>query len=156
MRALRPLAWSLSALFVAGCAASSGGPPTVRYGESACAECRMLINEARYAAAALTTTSEPVVFDSTECLVRYLHRRGASLARIWVHDYGADRWLVAEEAFYVASPELTTPMGKGVVAIATPPDADQLAGTVHGRVLRFAQLDELIDGTATANETRSP
>ena len=156
MRARRPLVWALSGLFAAGCAASSGGPPTIRYGESACAECHMLINEARYAAAAVTRTDEPVVFDSIECLVRYLRRDGTSLARVWVHDYGANQWLVSDEALYVVSPELTTPMGQGVVATASAPEAKRLADTVHGRVLRFAQLAALIDHTATTNEPRSP
>ena len=100
--------------------------------------------------------TEPVVFDSTECLVRYLHRDGISLARVWVHDYGADRWLVSDEAFYVASPELTTPMGQGVVATASAPEAKRLAGTVHGRVMRFAQLAAVIGQTTTTNNARSP
>ena len=156
MRAPRRFIWVLSGLVAAGCAASSVDPPAIRYGESACAECRMLINEARYAAAAVTRTDEPVVFDSTECLLRFLRRNGTSMARVWVHDYGADRWLVSDEAFYVVSPELTTPMGQGVVATASAPEADRLAGTVHGRVLRFAQLATLIDNTATTNEPRSP
>ena len=156
MRARRPLALALSGWLAAGCAVSSGGPPTIRYGESACAECHMLINEARYAAAAVTKAGEPVVFDSTECLVRYLHRDGISLARVWVHDYGADRWLVSDEAFYVASPDLTTPMGQGVVATASAPEANRLAGTVHGRVMRFAQLAAVIGQTTTTNNARSP
>jgi copper chaperone NosL len=112
----------------------------VRYGESTCAECRMIINEARYAAAALTAAGEPALFDSTECLVRAVRRDPAALARMWVHDYGAERWLAAEEAFFVASPELTTPMGGGVVALATASTAEGLAAEVHGRVMRFAQL----------------
>ena len=156
MRARRPLVWALSGWLAAGCAASSESLPAIRYGESTCAECHMLINEARYAAAAVTKADEPVVFDSIECLVRYLHRDETSLARVWVHDYEADRWLVSDEAFYVASQELTTPMGQGVVATASASEADRLAGTVHGRVMRFAQLAALIDTTATINESRSP
>ena len=156
MRAPHSLAWALSGWLAAGCTASSVGPPTIRYGESACAECRMLINEARYAAAAFTKANEPVVFDSIECLVRYRHRHGNSLARMWVHDYGADRWLSAEEALYIASPELTTPMGQGVVATASASEADRLAGAAHGRVLRFAQLAASLGQRTTTNDPRSP
>ena len=156
MRARPPLIWALSGLLAAGCAASSSAPPTIRYGESACAECRMLINEARYAAAAVTAAGEPAVFDSIECLVRYLHRDGVSPARVWVHEYEADRWLVSDEAFYVASQEFTTPMGQGVVATASAPAADRLAGAVHGRVLRFGQLAALINDTIITHEPRSP
>ena len=115
----------------------------------------MLISEARYAAAASTQAGEPIVFDSTECLVRHVRRAGSSLARMWVHDYGADRWLAAADAFYVASPELATPMGQGVVATASAAEADRLAGTARGRVLRFAQLADWMD-RAAQDDTRSP
>ncbi|MBI4227295.1 MAG: nitrous oxide reductase accessory protein NosL [Candidatus Omnitrophica bacterium] len=125
---------------LAGCSASPGGPPPIRYGESACAECRMIINEARYAAAALTEAGDAARFDSIECLARSLRQERPPPAQMWVHDYEQDRWLAAAEAFYVVSPALRTPMGQGIVAVATASDAARLAGQVHGRVVRFAQL----------------
>ena len=151
MRALRPMARALAGLLLAGCAASSDSPPPVRYGASPCAECRMLISEARYAAAAFTRAGDPVLFDSIECLVRYLREQGPPLARMWVHDYETDRWVTAERAFYVASAEIATPMGQGVVATAGADEAGRLAGAMHGRVLRFAQLDGVINGAATSH-----
>ena len=116
----------------------------------------MLINEARFAVMAKTATDDPVAFDSTECLVRYLRRGGAPLIQMWVHDYSTEQWLTATEAFYVASQELATPMGQGLVATASADEADRLASTVHGRVLRFAELAALINEHTTSNETRSP
>ena len=151
MRRLRPTVRALAGLLLAGCAASSEGPPPVRYGASPCAECRMLISEARYAAAAFTRAGDPVLFDSIECLVRYLRGQGQPLARMWVHDYEADRWTPAERAFYVASAEIATPMGQGVVATAGADAADRLAGAAHGRVLQFTQLDAVINGAATSH-----
>lgn len=156
MSGLRGLAAPLAGLFLSGCAGSPSGPPAIRYGVSACAECRMLINEARFAVTAKTTTDDPAAFDSTECLVRYLHRGGPALTQIWVHDYNAERWLAAAEAWYVASSELTTPMGQGIVATASADEANQLARAAHGRVLRFAQLAALVNQRATSDEVRSP
>ena len=156
MCAVRGLVTTIASLLLSGCAASSHGPPAIRYGTSACAECRMLINEARFAVTAKTATDDPVAFDSTECLVRYLQRGGPPLTQIWVHDYHAERWLAANEAFYVASSELATPMGQGIVATATEHDANQLARTTHGRVLRFTQLAALVNQRTTSDDTRSP
>ncbi len=116
----------------------------------------MPINEARFAVTAKPATDDPVAFDSTECLVRYLRRGGAPLTQIWVHDYSTEHWLTATEAWYVASSELATPMGQGIVATASVDDANRLAGTVRGRVLRFAQLAELVNQRTTSEETRSP
>ena len=154
MSGIRGLAATLAGLLVSGCAGAPSGPPAIRYGASACAECRMLINEARFAVTAKTATDDPVAFDSTECLVRYLHRGGPPLAQIWVHDYNAERWLAATEAWYVVSPELATPMGQGLVATASADAANQLARASHGRVLRFAQLAELVNQRTTSDQTR--
>ena len=157
MKALRPLiAGWLALTLSAGCTgARAHTPPAIRYGESACAECRMLINEARFAVTAVTNSGEPVAFDSTECLVRYLQRGGQSLATIWVHDYAGSRWMLADQAFYVASSELATPMGQGIVAVGSESEARALAAQVHGQVVTFAQLPTLIRRVAAANETRS-
>lgn len=144
MAVVRALAATATAVwFLSGCAASSDGPPAIRYGASACVECRMLINEARFAVTATTAAGDPVAFDSTECLLRYLPRGGAPPARIWVHDYTAERWLAAEEAWYVVAPALATPMGQGIVATAGAEAANELAQTTRGRVLRWPQLAAL-------------
>ncbi len=156
MSTVRVLAATITGLLLSSCAVSPSGPPAIRYGASACAECHMLISEARFAVTAKTAADDPVAFDSTECLVRYLHRGGTPLTQIWVHDYNAERWLAVEDAFYVASPELATPMGQGLVATASADAANQLARTTHGRLLRFAQLAELVNQRTTSDETRSP
>lgn len=146
------LAAAVAGLLLSSCAASSEGPPAIRYGASACAECRMLINEARFAVTAKTTADDPVAFDSTECLVRYLHRGGPLLARIWVHDYHTERWLAAAQAWYVVSPALATPMGRGIVATASAEDALRLARTTQGRVAQFPELDALVNGRHMGDE----
>jgi len=156
MSALRGIAVALAGLLASSCAAAPSGPPAIRYGASACAECRMIVNEARFAVTAKTATGDPAAFDSTECLVRYLQRGGPPLAQIWVHDYDAERWLAAAEAWYVASPELATPMGQGLVATASADAASRLARATRGRVLRFAQLAESVNQHTTSDETRSP
>ena len=147
---------TLSVTLVAGCAGSSTRtPPPIRYGESACAECRMLINEARFAVTAVTSSDEPVAFDSIECFVRSLQRDGQRLAHMWVHDYAGSRWIPADEAFYVISAELATPMGQGVVAVGSASAARALAAQVHGREGTFAQLPTLIQRAGASHHTRS-
>ena len=157
MKARRRLvAGWLTLALSAGCTgAHAHTPPAIRYGESACAECRMLINEARFAVTAVTHSGEPVAFDSTECLVRYLQRGGHALAETWVHDYAGSRWLPADQAFYVVSSEFATPMGQGIVAVGSEFEARALAAQVHGQQVTFAQLPMLIQRVAATNETRS-
>lgn len=131
---------SLGVLLV-GCQSSlSDLPPQVRYGEEACAQCRMLISEARYAAALAGASGEVEKFDDIGCLVRYRARHPGTAKHVWVHDFVSDRWLEASSAFFVQSRELGTPMGSGLVALATLAEATQFSRTVHGDVVPFGSL----------------
>lgn len=129
------------ALAVGGCAGGvPDGPPTVRYGETACETCRMLISEPRFAAAARSIDGEPLVFDSIGCLLRYEQERAIVVRHRWVHDYETGEWVDAEEAWFVQSRDLMTPMGDGVVALADQARADALAAEHRGRVYRLGAL----------------
>lgn len=126
---------------IGGCAPSAvDGPPTIRYGETACAQCRMLISEDRFAAAAKTHDGELQTFDGIGCLLRYAAEHPGAVERSWVHDYESARWLDAQDAFVVRSQELTTPMGDGVIAVSTQEQADRLAQALHGRSQRLTEL----------------
>ena len=117
-------------------------PPQIRYGQHACAECRMLINEERFAAA-VDTTDGTVAFDAVECLVRWL-ADGGTARRVWVHDYDSSAWLAGRTAWFVRSRELATPMGAGLVALATEQAARELGSRIQGDVLRFEELPRII------------
>jgi nitrous oxide reductase accessory protein NosL len=135
---IRLLGWALLAAVILGCAPRVEGPPAIRYGESACTQCRMLISEARYAAAR-RPAGEAEVFDSVECLIQRLRAHPAE-GPAWVHDYDSAAWLDARQAHYVRSAQLQTPMGGGLVALAEEQAAAELAQRVGGRVARFAEL----------------
>ena len=133
--------WLLIAALLAGCGAPSvAEPPAIRYGEAGCATCRMLINEERFAAALRTATGEAEVFDGIGCLLQYQVAHPGRATRVWVHDYESGRWLPSEQAFFVHSPELVTPMGDGLIAVTARPRADALASTLHGRVMTWDQV----------------
>ena len=102
----------------------------------------MLINEERFASA-VDTTEETVAFDAIECLVRWLSK-GATTQRIWVHDHDSSAWLDGRLAWFVHSRQLSSPMGGGLVALATEQAAGTLAGQVQGEVLRFEQLPTVV------------
>lgn len=134
-----------------GCRLGSGTEPTLRLGEEACAECHMLIGEPRFTAAYRTREGLWRKFDDLGCLVRFRSRQPEGTERIFVHDYQGDGWLDAEGAFFVHSPRLATPMGYGLVALATEEAARRLASTLQGEVLRFPQLPQALK-VSTSNE----
>lgn len=129
------------ALLVGGCTRGASGPPELHLGEDECARCRMVVDQDRYAAARVTAESTEVYDDIGELFV---HRREVPRPgeQLWVRDYQGAGWLEARQACYVAAPDLTTPMGFGVVAVATPEQALSLAARSRGQTLRFEDLEK--------------
>ena len=132
-------------LLLAGCQGRpSARPPMIRYGEEPCAQCRMLIGDARYAAALVTEAGEVQKFDDIGCLARYQAQHPEPPKAVWVHAYRTDEWLVADQAVFVHSAELATPMGSGLVALAAEKDAAQLGREMRGEVVRFEELPAVV------------
>lgn len=119
-------------------------PPTIRYGEEPCAQCRMLIGDARYAAVLVTAAGEAQKFDDIGCLIRYQAQHPEPSKAVWVHAYRTDEWLAADHAVFVHSEELATPMGSGFVALAADEEATGLGRKTSGAVMRFEELPAVI------------
>lgn len=120
----------------------SGGnldqPPTIRYGEDPCDECFMLINEARFAAAYVTTEGHSKRFDDIGCLLIYHQKHQEDVAYFWVTDFNTQKWIKARDAFFVKSDSIQTPMGFGIIAVGNEDDAGSIAS--QDGILKFPQL----------------
>jgi copper chaperone NosL len=110
--------------------------------EDACAFCRMVISEKRYAAEFIDVDGEAYKFDDITCMGKHAREKlGArQIAARFVVDYEARRWVKAEDAYYVRSSELKTPMSGGVVAFKDEAQAREAAANYHGQLLRFADV----------------
>ncbi len=125
-------------VLIAGCQPADR-PPTIRYGEDACANCRMIINEPPYACAVETEQGELRKYDDLNCMV--LDSARIQPRRYWVHDFEKpDRWLDGTRAFYVRADNLQTPMGSRTIALATRDQAARKARDLNGRVFTFEQI----------------
>lgn len=114
MSALTRRQWiACAALILVGCKAASG-PEEPVWGKQACAHCKMLLSDKRYAAQLVDASSERSYFDDIGCLVSFVAERRVKEPRIWVRDEGADLWLVAEVARYHGGAK--TPMDYGFAA----------------------------------------
>jgi copper chaperone NosL len=115
-------------------------PPVIRYGEDICDHCQMIISEARFAASYVTEAREVRRFDDIGNMMLHLAEKKEAVAVFWVHDYESEEWLPAEEAHFVVSSAIHTPMGHGVVALASAERAASLAEEWDGRVFQFNEL----------------
>lgn len=124
-------------------------PPEIHYGEDLCAACNMIISDPRFACSYLHEV-EPgryasLIFDDIGDMLQMARQQPEHKIVAWyVHDYTSEEWLDATRAFYVVSPELHTPMAHGIAAHATTAAAQQLAAEVHGQVVDWAGLVNLV------------
>lgn len=140
----RRLLISLPMLLLAACEEDSDGPPKADYGNSVCVECSMILSDERFAAA--TVVEGPrgpaaLLFDDYNCQI--IHERtnpGLVVLDRWAHDHGTREWVRTDQAYFVHSPRLRTPMASNAAAFAAEPDAVSAAAELGGVVLRYADL----------------
>ena len=130
-------------LAASGCEVAADGPPEILVDRTACSHCRMLISEPAFAAAYKAPGAAARVFDDIGCLRAALHTETATGVQFWFHDFSHGGWITGTEATFVASPDIRTPMGGGIVAFRD----DAAAASQHGeRIADLAQLLARKDG----------
>ncbi len=120
-------------------------PPEIRYGETECIECRMIINDPRFAAAYTYKASggryESLPFDDIGDMLIYADKHPEhNIVAYWVHDYDTQAWIDARKAYFVFSQHLHTPMAQGTAAVESREQADQLTAEFPGQVLDWEGL----------------
>jgi copper chaperone NosL len=129
---------AIAILFLAAC---TSGPRPVQLGAEECAHCRMVISDGRYAAQLMTAKGRSYSFDDVACMVAFVNdaapngaAAGEPAARgHWVADFDAPgEWIPVEQAVFVRSDALRTPMGGGLSAHATVEAASALQAEVGG------------------------
>jgi copper chaperone NosL len=136
---------ALSAL--AGCSqVDLDAPPEMNYGMDICDQCGMSIDEARFAASYVTESGETRRFESVSDMFAYDLEHDEAVYRYWVHDFETEEWVRGDEAFYILSDNIITPMGVGLVAAATPERAEAIAAEWNGTVLSFDNVMTLAEG----------
>jgi hypothetical protein len=76
----------------------------------------MLISEVIYAAAYQVHGAESRVFDDIGCLRAAARNETERDIRFWFHDASTGQWIDGEQATFVTSPSIRTPMGSGTLA----------------------------------------
>lgn len=89
-------------------------PVAVAWDRVACAHCRMLVSEPRFAAQAHMRGGAVHYFDDPGCALLWAEARRASLHELWFRDLDSDRWLRRAEVGFV--PARPSPMGYGLGA----------------------------------------
>lgn len=119
----------------------------IRYGTDSCDFCKMLIMDNRYGAEIVTTKGKVYKFDDINCLVLYIDANVSdetTLSHRLVTDYnGTEQMTEVEDAFFIHSEFLRTPMASQVVAFLSEADKNAFLAQSEGKSLSWTEVREM-------------
>ena len=145
-----PLLWLASLLVVGSVLASCkpSGPVAIDYGSEFGDFCTMMIPDPRYGSEIVTDTGKTYKFDSIECMVGFMIQGSVAsdhIDSLWVSDFANPGTLIrAEEAYYLKSGTLRSPMAVNITAFARRQDLDVIRADHDGLELVFADLPNVV------------
>lgn len=119
MNGIQRLAGGISCMALLGCTAGGQQPATLDPKNDACAQCRMVVSDQRFASQVVAPGQEPRFFDDLGCLRTFLKAGAVPQGAIaFVADHRTKEWVEAATAIYVRNPQVMTPMGSHLLAYA--------------------------------------
>ncbi|WP_413511765.1 nitrous oxide reductase accessory protein NosL [Myroides odoratus] len=116
----------------------------IEYGTDSCDFCQMGIVDTKHASQLVTTKGKNYKFDAIECMVHYLDQTDTSLTayqHILVADFlNPGVLLPAEQASFIISKQIPSPMGAFLSATQTQEKADKLLTEYTGERYTFSTL----------------
>ncbi len=110
----------LVAVFFLSC---SSEPEPLRYGKDACHTCKMTLMDKKFGAEIITAKGKVYTFDDANCMVNFInsdHLAEETITHKLIVDYSQPVKLIpAEEAFYLKSDKIRSPMASQVAAFET-------------------------------------
>jgi copper chaperone NosL len=136
-------------------AACAKGPDALHWGVEECAYCQMLIGDARYAGQVVDRRGRTYKFDALECMAAFV--AGGELAAADIHSAwianGPDAWTPVEEATFLHSEQVRSPMGGGYVAFPAVDEALRLQSELGGELLSWQELLTRVERSGHAHES---
>jgi copper chaperone NosL len=131
------------ALFI-GCTPE---PQPVQFGSDQCEYCRMIITEPEFASQILNKQGRSFKFDSIECMSAHdltTDDHGNNHSHLGPDFKGSYGWLKAQDAYYLHSETLRSPMGLYLSAYADQDAAGDYREEYHGVILDWNNVKELV------------
>jgi len=139
---LRLAAGALVLALLAGC--GEPGPTPIAYGTVECDHCHMTLTDPPFAAELVTARRKVYVFDDPGCLAAFVAEGTVppgEVHSLWVSDFLAPGPLLrVEEATFLRSDSVRTPMNSQVVALRRGARADSLRAAWRGEFLTWPDV----------------
>ncbi len=113
----------------------------IAYGQANCAHCQMTVSDNRFGSELVTKTGKAYFFDSAECLIQYLQASSdinQKAKLLLVSDFSKpDNLVDAENATYLQSSKLPSPMGMYLTAYADKNIAERMQQDNGGKLMNW-------------------
>jgi copper chaperone NosL len=101
----------------------SSEPEPLRYGTDACHTCKMTLMDKKFGAELVTAKGKVYKFDDVNCMVNFINSgylEDETLVHKLIVDYSQPEKLIpAEQAFYLKSDQIRSPMASQIAAFET-------------------------------------
>jgi len=131
-------------IMLAGCEPK---PQPIQFGSDQGDYCRMIITEPQFASQILNNQGRSFKFDSIECMAAYSLTADdpENIHSHWVPNFeNPDRWLQAEDAYFLHSETLRSPMGLYLSAYADRESAEKYRQEYKGEIVSWNEVKEIV------------
>jgi copper chaperone NosL len=122
----------------------SVNPEPLQFGKDACHTCKMTLMDKKFGAEIVTKKGKIYKFDDMNCMINFHnsgHEPEENLAYRLVIDFANPEKLInAQEAFYIKSENIKSPMASQVAAFSTKEQSDRHKKEWTGILLTWGEL----------------
>lgn len=123
-------------------------PEAIEYGKDQCSFCKMNIVDKTHSAQLVTAKGKQFKFDAIECMVNYTDQNTEEkIALLLVADYANPGQMTdAENATYLITPAIKSPMGANLSGFSAKNIADELQQKHSGEIYTWLTLKQKLSG----------
>lgn len=119
-------------------------PQKIEYGKDQCSYCKMNVVDKTHSAQYVTKKGKQFKFDAIECMVNDINEKGSNEIAIYlVADYSNPGVMIdANNASYLISKAIKSPMGANLSAVSTKIKAEELQAKHDGKIYTWETLKQ--------------
>jgi copper chaperone NosL len=136
---IRNLFYILVLFLLTGCEVQ---PVPIEFGKEECSFCKMTIVDRQHAAQLVTKKGKQFKYDAIECMLNDLNeKQNTQENKIYlVSDYGKSKMTTAEDATYLISQAIKSPMGAFLSAFSSNAEATSVMTKSGGEVYNWQEI----------------
>ena len=129
-----------SILLLSACQKTEIKPLDIVTGDT-CLRCKAPITDKHYAAEFVTKDGFVRKFDDVSCMTQHAAKIGRNnISAFYVADFPTQKWVNAEQAYFVQSEQISTPKNSGILAFKDEVQAKSLASQYQAKMISFNDL----------------